>query len=92
MAETTTPTGSPVAPPTTDWTKSLNTLLTAGSSIFSGYTNSQVASQNAKAANAAAKAAAANAQSNQSSVMKYVLIGGGILVAVIAVIFLLKKK
>ena len=88
MAETT----SPIVAPASSGSalgSAFDKLLAAGSSIYSGYTNAQVAKANA---NAAAKAAPAVASQQNSSVMKYVLIGGGVLAAVVIVILVLKNR
>lgn len=87
MAETI-PSTAPASP---SWTNALGNLLNNGASIYSSFTNGQVANANSKSATKAAQAQALATQ-QQSSVMKYVLLGGGVLVAVVLVIILLKRK
>jgi aryl-alcohol dehydrogenase-like predicted oxidoreductase len=71
------------------WSNTLDKLLTAGTSIYTGITNAQVAKATAKAN---AKAAPAVASQQNSNVLKYVLIAVAAIAAIVLVIFVIKKK
>ena len=82
------------APTTTSnsgWSNTLDKLITTGAGVFGSYTNAQVAKANAKLGTAQTAVTTQQVQSN-SNVMKYVLIGGGALVAIGLLIFLAKRK
>ena len=88
MAET----SSPIVAPASSGSalgSAFDKLLAAGSSIYSGYTNAQIAKTNAAALKAAAPSVVAQQSSN---VTKYVLIGVAVVVGAVVLIFVLKRK
>lgn len=85
MAETTTP--APTADDSS-WSNSLDALLKAGTTIYTGVTNAQTAKANAGAASKTNAAIAANSQSN---VMKYGIIAGAVVAVIIVVVLVMRR-
>jgi hypothetical protein len=78
-----------IALPSSTGNSVVDSLLNTGASVYGTYTNAQVAKNNA---NKNAQTAPAIVAQQQNGTLKYILIGGGVLVSLVIVALLFRKK